>query len=372
MPLISLLDMAYKTVFKPILFRCDAEITHKVTLRLLSVIPPWLHPHDAPSMTIRLWGLSFQSPVGLAAGMDKNALAGGAWEALGFGFAEFGTVTLLPQKGNAKPRIFRYSESKAIVNRQGFPSDGADAVAARIRRQQERGLTIPLGVNIGPNQDTPDERIPAEFAELAARFSKLASFIVVNVSSPNTANLRSWQTPERLSEIYGAISDRLRSCERHPPVLFKIAPDLSDSAVDEISDISLRLGVGGVVVSNTTTSRSDVGPSVDEQGGLSGAPLKLRARSLISRIYSRTSGTLPIIGVGGIFTAEDAYEHIKAGASLVELFTGMTYEGPGLPTRIKRELALLLERDGFSSVSEAVGTGTEKAENSLAPVSCVA
>jgi dihydroorotate dehydrogenase len=372
MPLISLLDIAYKSAFKPILFRCDAELTHKATLRLLSVIPPRIHPHDAPSMTVKLWGVSFPNPVGLAAGMDKNALAGGAWEALGFGFAEFGTVTLLPQEGNAKPRIFRYSESKAIVNRQGFPSHGADAVAARIRRQRKRGLKIPLGVNIGPNQDTPPERIPAEFAELAARFSELASFIVVNVSSPNTTNLRSWQTPERLSEIYEAISDRLRSCAHQPPVLFKIAPDLSDSAVDEISDISMRLGVGGMVVCNTTTSRSEVGPTVDEQGGLSGAPLQKRARELISRVYSRTHGNLPIIGVGGIFNGEDAYAHIKAGASLVEIFTGLTYEGPGLPSRIKKELAVLLKRDGFSSISEAVGSDNEHAKSSLSPISRVA
>lgn len=372
MLLISLLDIAYKRILKPILFRCDAEFTHEVALKLLAVIPPWFHPQNAPIVASKLGKLSFPNPVGLAAGMDKDALAGGGWEALSFGFAEFGTVTLLPQSGNAKPRIFRYEEPKAIVNRQGFPSDGADVVAERIRRQQKQGLTIPLGINIGPNQETPPERIPAEFAELAARFSALATFIVVNVSSPNTADLRSWQTPEKLSEIYRAISEKLRSCERQPPVLFKIAPDLSASDVDEISDISLSLGVGGIVVCNTTTSRSDVDAAVSEKGGLSGQPLRLRARSLINRVYNRTGGTLPIIGVGGIFSAEDAYEHIKAGASLVEIFTGLTYEGPGLPSRIKKELAELLKRDGFSSISEAVGSGTEHAESSLTRISRVA
>jgi dihydroorotate dehydrogenase len=372
MPLISLFDIPYKTILRPILFRFDAESTHRVTVRLLGAIPPWFHPFDSPNLETKLWGVSFPNPVGVAAGMDKNGVAGGAWQALGFGFTEFGTVTLRPQKGNPPPRIFRDRKSKAIVNRQGFPSDGADAVEARIRRQQKRGLTIPLGVNIGPNQDTPPHLIPAEFAELAARFADLASFIVVNVSSPNTVNLRSWQSPERLSEIYSAISDRLDRGRFHPPVLFKIAPDLSSSAVDQISDVSLKLGVSGVVVCNTTTSRSGLDSALDEQGGVSGEPLKLRARSLISRVFNRTEGRLPIIGVGGIFSAEDAYAHIKAGASLVEIFTGMTYEGPGLPSRIKKDLALWVKRDGFASISQAVGSAAVTAESEMGPVSRVA
>ena len=299
--------------------------------------------------------MEFSNPIGLAAGMDKDAIAIGAWQSLGFGFAELGTITPRPQPGNPKPRVFRLPAHHALINRLGFPSEGMEAVAPRLEKARRTGGTrIRIALNFGPNKDTPVEQVAADYAELMARLAPLADFIVINVSSPNTPGLRNWQSPERMREIFAAM-EQVPTTARRPPILLKVAPDLDDATLDAICDTALALHLDGMVVCNTTLKRDEVGVSSTEAGGLSGHPLRDLARDRIASVYRRTQGKLPIIGVGGIMNADDALGHIKAGASLVELYTGLIYEGPGLIASMKKALANLLRREGFRSISEAVG-----------------
>jgi dihydroorotate dehydrogenase len=350
-------DLFYNRIARPVLFQCDAETAHRMTLALLAAWPVAAELDDPPELRVRLWDLEFSNPVGLAAGMDKDAVAAPAWQTLGFGFAELGTVTPRPQPGNPRPRIFRVSEHRALVNRLGFPSDGMETVARRVERIRRRGMQLRIGLNFGPNKDTPIERVAADYAALMARMGALADFVVINVSSPNTPGLRDWQSPERMREIFGALETVAARLSRRPPLLIKLAPDLDPHDLHGICDAALALGVAGIVATNTTLAREALGVATSYEGGLSGAPLRERARAIIRDVRRHTGARIPIIGVGGVASAEDAWEHIRAGASLVELYTGLIYEGPGVVAAVKAGLVRLLRREGISSISEAVGTG---------------
>ena len=348
----------YRGLLRPILFSLDAETAHHLALSILSMMPPLPVAEDPPELRSSLWGMEFSNPIGLAAGMDKDAIAIGAWQALGFGFAELGTITPRPQPGNPKPRVFRIPEHRALINRLGFPSEGMEVVTPRIERiknVRRAGTRIRIALNFGPNKDTPVEKVAADYASLMARMASLADFIVINVSSPNTPGLRNWQSPDKMREIFAAM-EQAPKLSRHVPMLLKVAPDIDDSMLDAISDTAMALRLDGMVVCNTTLKRNELGITSSEAGGLSGHPLRDLARERIAAVHRRTQGKLPIIGVGGIMNADDTLGHIKAGASLVELYTGLIYEGPGLIASMKKELANLLRREGFRSISDAVGT----------------
>jgi len=306
-----------------------------------------------PELAIKLWGTDFPNPIGLGAGLDQDGIAIRAWETLGFGFAELGTITPRPQTGNETPRLWRLPERRALINRLGFPSEGMEAVAPRIQRMRKAGISIRIGLNFGPNSNTPPEAVAADYTTLMERLGPLADFIVINVSSPNTPGLRNWQSPEKMSELFAAMLGDAGESPR--PVLVKISPDLERNELFRICESALEIGVDGIVACNTSVAREALGVSSPNPGGLSGRPLLIRARELIRDIHTHTRGKIPIIGVGGVGTAEDAWLHIRAGASIVELYTALIYEGPGVVEKIKTGLADLLRRNGFRSIGEAVG-----------------
>jgi dihydroorotate dehydrogenase len=353
MPAVNTFDAVYRKFLQRYLFRFDAEYAHRLALRMLSLMPPLPAPRERPELGIKLWGTDFRNPIGLAAGMDKDAVAVRGWETMGFGFAELGTITPRPQAGNDAPRVWRVPERRALINRLGFPSEGMIAVAPRIERMRKAGISIRLGLNFGPNSNTPPEEVATDYTVLMKGLGPLADFIVINVSSPNTPGLRNWQSPEKMSELFATMLGDAGESPR--PVLVKIAPDLERSELFRICETALELGVDGIVACNTSVAREALGVSSPHPGGLSGRPLTIRARELIRDIHTHTRGKIPIIGVGGVATAEDAWLHIRAGASLVELYTALIYEGPGVAERIKAGLAGLLRRNGFRSIGEAVG-----------------
>ncbi len=358
----------YTRLLRPLMFRLDPETAHRFTIAALSLTPPLRRardPHDPidpPELATNVFGLTFANPVGLAAGVDKDARAVRAWNTLGFGFAELGTVTPRPQPGNAPPRMWRLAEHRALVNRLGFPGEGMDAVAARLASIHKDPLALRLALNFGPNKDTPPERVADDYASLTRRLAPFADAIVVNLSSPNTPGLREWQAPERMRTIVEAVRAAMPAItsieERRLPLLVKIAPDLDSAQIGGVCATAIDLAIDGIVATNTTLKREELGLSGAFEGGLSGAPLLARSREVIAQVYRETNGRVPIIGVGGIFRAEDAYDHIRAGASLIEFYTGMIYRGPGLAREIKRGLVRLLAHDGFRSINEAVGVAT--------------
>lgn len=364
---------AYIRLIRPCLFRLDPETAHRLTIAALSLAPRWWPASDPPELGTTVFGITFANPVGLAAGVDKDARALAGWNALGFGFAELGTITPRPQPGNAPPRMWRLPANDALINRLGFPGEGMEAAAGRLRRARYGPGGVPgnralrVALNFGPNKDTPSERVAEDYGALTRRLSPFADFIVVNLSSPNTPGLRDWQAPERMRAIIKAVRAAIPADRRGPPILVKIAPDLEPAQLGAVCATALELtpegrggadGGVGIVATNTTVKRAEVGVSTAFEGGLSGAPLLARSREVIARVYRETHGRLPIIGVGGIASAQDAYGHIRAGASLVEFYTGMIYRGPGLARQIKRGLVRLLARDGFRSISEAVGSAS--------------
>lgn len=316
------------------------------------------------------FGLEFANPVGLAAGFDKNGTAALALAALGFGFIEVGSVTSGPQPGNPRPRLFRLPRDRALINRAGFNNCGATQLAENIKRHRPDCV---LGVNIGKSRSIAIESAIPDYLESFDAVYDIADYIAINVSSPNTPNLRELQRADRLAELLKALQERNHdlatrgSLQQGKPLLLKIAPDLSDSEIESIVDVATRSQIAGVIATNTTTSRAGLQTSRAEvdaygQGGLSGAPLRNRATEVISLIYRLTRGVLPIVGVGGVFTAEDAWDKICAGASLIQLYTGFIYEGPGVARRINDGLADILKREGFSSFDEAVGSGAGVSE----------
>ena len=352
----DLTDLFYRRLLRPILFRLEPELSHRLTIGLVARIPRVRPAIDPPELRTEAFGLYFSNPIGLAAGMDKDARAAIAWNAMGFGFAEMGTVTPRPQPGNDRPRMWRLPTHRALINRLGFPSAGVDMIAPRIERLRTRQLRLRIGINLGPNKDTAAERVAEDYAALMGRIAAIADFVVINVSSPNTPGLRAFQTPERVRTIVEAMRAAKSDAMRPTPILLKIAPDLEPMLIDEIGDAALALRLDGIVATNTTLRRAEVGVDSDLIGGLSGEPLKQLARATIAQLYERLRGRIKIVGVGGIATAEDAYDHIRAGANLVELYTGLIYQGPGVVRAIKVGLMRLLARDGFRSISEAVGS----------------
>ncbi len=317
---------------RPALFRFDPERAHAITLRALQMVgafPPlsalvrriYSVPDTKP---VDLFGLRFPNQLGLAAGYDKDGLAWRGLACLGFGHIEIGTVTPKPQAGNPKPRLFRLVEEKALINRLGFPSRGAEFVAKRLLIQRTRGLMI--GVNLGINKDTPVDRAAKDYQLLVKKFNSLADYLVINVSSPNTPGLRQLQGAQVLDELLKALSTI-----REKPLLVKLAPDLTDQQLDQALDVIIDNGINGVIAANTTLSRPKLASHLaSEPGGLSGGPLSVLARKMVGYIYTHTEGKLPIVAVGGIMSRQDAEVAINAGASLVQIFTGMIYRGPSL------------------------------------------
>ena len=361
--------MIYRRVARPLLFAQDAENAHEHTLDMLARIshlslPPGRDVFTHTRLRVEVAGLSFPNPVGLAAGCDKNARAVPTWPRFGFGFVEVGTVTAQPQAGNPKPRVFRAARHEALVNRLGFNSEGSEAVARRLALlRRERELPVPLGVNIGKTKVvTGDEAVLEDYRASFRRLSRHADFVVVNVSSPNTPGLRQWQEKDKLGALLGALMDESRSLAQKRavsplPVFVKISPDMADGDMADVVEVVLEKQLAGIIATNTTIAREGAVSGVEANGGLSGKPLRPRATEVIRFLYRCAEGKLPLIGVGGIFSAEDAYERLRAGASLIQLYTGLVYEGPFLPKRINQGLLKLMERDGVKHISELVGTG---------------
>lgn len=337
---------------RPALFLLDGEDAHRLTIAGLRLMPASAPPRPDPVLAMRVAGLDFPTPVGLAPGFDKNAEAPHAMFGFGFGFVEIGTVTPLPQAGNPRPRLFRLAEDKAVINRMGFNNDGADAVVARLREGQARAGII--GVNIGANKDSAD-RI-ADYAVMTRTMAPLARYLTVNISSPNTPGLRALQDPGALAALLDAVTEA--RADHGCPVFLKLAPDLEAADIDDITRIAIDKRLDALIVSNTTISRPALrSKHAGEAGGLSGAPLRDLAQQRLKDFRQASGGAIPLIGVGGIASAEDAYARIRAGASLVQLYSALVYEGPGLASRINRGLKTLLQRDGFATLSEAVGAG---------------
>ena len=311
--------MIYR-LLRELLFRMDAEDAHEFTVRQIErlqhipLVLNWVAGRRSPVAATTLFGLSFPSPIGIAAGFDKNAVMMPFLAAIGFGFIEVGTVTLRPQPGNPRPRLFRLKEQRALINRMGFNNDGADAVAARLR---DWTRTVPLLVNIGKNRDVPLDGAPEAYAECHRRVAPYADICVLNLSSPNTPSLRELQRPEHLMAIVNAVG-------RSKPLLVKIAPDVDDALLGEICDVAKK-NVDGLICTNTTAT---------PDGGLSGKPLMVKSTDVLRRVRQLVGPNYPLIGVGGVFTADDARAKFAAGANLVQLYTSFIYEGPALPRRL--------------------------------------
>ena len=362
--------MLYRSLLRPILFRLQPEAAHDLALHALQY---GLGSRHAASLAarryagarfsgLRRFGLDFHNPVGIAAGFDKNGVVAPQLASLGFGFVEVGTVTHLPQPGNPRPRLFRLTEDRALVNRLGFNNEGAALLAKRLARRRPDCV---LGVNIGKSRAVALESATEDYLASFRLVRPHADYVAVNVSSPNTPNLRELQRADRLYSLLGELQRLNREeSERdgRPPVplLVKIAPDLGPSELELMVDVALRARVSGIIATNTTTSRDGLRSSPETiaaagEGGLSGAPLRSRSTRMVASISRLTRGAITVIGVGGIFNAEDAWEKICAGASLVQLYTGLIYEGPGLAARMNAGLAELLERHGLKTLDEAVG-----------------
>jgi dihydroorotate dehydrogenase len=363
--------MLYRALIRPLLFAMPPETAHRVAfggLRAAMATPGVgalservLAPRD-PALEVRALGLTFPTPVGLAAGFDKDAVGVDALSRIGFGFVEVGTLTAHPQPGNPAPRMFRLPADRAIVNRMGFNNRGSADAAARLARPRR----VPVGVNIGKSKVTPEERAAEDYATSAERLARLADYLVVNVSSPNTPGLRDLQAVEKLRPILRAVREASeRASEEAPPLLVKIAPDLSDEDVDAVAELALELGLDGIVATNTTIRREGLASAPDAvracgAGGLSGAPLKTRALEVLRRLHRRACDRLVLLGVGGIESADDAWARVLAGASLVQLYTGFIYGGPLSPRDVALGLAERARAAGYARVQDAVGAGARE------------
>lgn len=364
----------YRRGIRPILFRQDAERAHNDALKFLSsasrsqfICGLLDKMYGAPELPVEVFGLKFLNPIGLAAGMDKHAAAVPVWEKLGFGFSELGGVTWHEQPGNPPPRMFRAVADEAIVNRMGFNNSGAEAVAEKLAEWKELGRwpKHPVGINLGKSKVTPLEKAAEDYANSFKALRGLADFFVVNVSSPNTPNLRQLQDKAALDEILAAIQEQNGSqkseVRTQKPILVKVAPDLSFDALDEILELVGPRNIAGIVATNTTISRPQTDDAAaqkvySETGGLSGKPLCARSTEIIRHLHKQTKGKLPIIGVGGIFDADDAWEKITAGASLLQIYTSLVYEGPGITKKIVAGLIERMEIAGMKNLREAVGS----------------
>ena len=364
------MSLLWEKILRPLAFGMDAERAHELGLKALErgLASPFYNDDIDPILSCERFGLRFKSPLGVAAGFDKNGIVVEPLARLGFGFVEIGTVTAKAQPGNPKPRLFRLPDDNALINRLGFNNDGAGTVAERLSKA---GHGCIVGVNIGRNKEVQNDAAIDNYVEALDAVWSVADYIAVNVSSPNTPGLRDLQQGEKLDDLLAALRDRNReltiSHELPPkagpqrackPLLVKIAPDLDERGIEFVVKSAIRHELAGIIAVNTTISRSGLDTNCTEfgDGGLSGRPLRERSTEVIRTIYKLTDGKLPIIGVGGVFTAADAFEKIAAGASLVQAYTGFVYGGPRFPAEINRGLARLLRERGFASVDEAVGT----------------
>ena len=342
--------MSFRMI-RPLLFALDPETAHGLAIRTLKWLPHGEGARPGGPLATEVAGLSFPNPLGLAAGFDKDGEVPDAVLGVGFGFVEVGSITPLPQRGNPRPRLFRLGEDLGVINRMGFNNAGGAAAATRLAARQGRGGLI--GVNIGANRDSPD-RI-ADYAHVAKLMAPFASYLAVNVSSPNTPGLRALQDETALGALLDAVLEaRGRT---GPPIFLKLAPDLDTAEVDAISRIALDRALGALIIGNTTLARPPLrSRHAGEAGGLSGEPLRGLALQRLRDFRKATGGAIPLVGTGGVSSAADAWERIRAGASLVQLYTAMVYQGPGIARRIARELEALMRRDGFASIAEAVGS----------------
>ena len=346
----------YTSILKPLLFLLDAESAHHLAILALK----WgIYPHSSnrpdPVLKSKLWGLEFPTPIGMAAGFDKNAEVFEALLNLGFGFVETGSVTPLAQPGNDKPRMFRLSEDRGVINRLGFNNNGLAPYTQKLKKWKGRGNSGIVGANIGKNK-TSEDRI-ADFVTGISSLAEYASYLVVNVSSPNTPGLRDLQARDNLLELLGAVMQARSECAKQPPLLVKMAPDLSDEDKSDIAEVALETNIDGIIVTNTTTDRppSLLSNNKVETGGLSGEPLFEMSTQVLHDMYRMTNGNVPLIGVGGVSNGEQAYAKIKAGASLIQLYSAMIYRGPAIAAVIATELADLLKQDGYTNFSDAIG-----------------
>ncbi len=341
---------------RPLIFKVDAERAHHATIGLLARMPDARVALTGPRLATRVAGIDFPNPVGLAAGFDKDARAAHAMARLGFGFAEVGTLTPQPQPGNPRPRLFRLTEDEAVINRLGFNNGGQAAAAVRLRSLRAAGCLIPVGINIGANKaNAAGDAAIADYVAGVEAMAGFADYLTVNISSPNTPGLRALQDKGALDALLGAVM--AARGDSGPPVFLKVAPDLAPTDIDDIVALAHTHALGALIVSNTTISRPPLESKLaNEAGGLSGTPLRDLALQRLKDFRSAGSGEVALIGVGGIASAADAYARIRAGATLVQLYSAMVYHGPGLAARIARDLAALLERDGFGSVADAVGS----------------
>jgi len=340
-------------LLRPLAFALDAETAHRATIAALKWVPPHRPPDFPASLRTRVAGIDFPTPVGLAAGFDKDAEVPEQMLALGFGFVEVGTVTPRPQSGNDRPRLFRLSEDQAAINRLGFNNHGQPAAFRRlIECGPSRGV---VGVNIGANKDSADR--VADYVSGVRAMSRVARYLTINISSPNTPGLRQLQDEGALRALLSAVQEARDP--NGPSIFLKVAPDLGAGEPDQIVRVAIQHGIDAIIVANTTVSRPPLkSRHAGEQGGLSGAPLKPLALTALRTFRAASGGEMPLIGVGGIATADDAWERIRAGASLVQLYTAMVYDGPGIARKIARGLAERLKREGFANVAQAVGSET--------------
>ena len=366
--------MVYRSLVRPLLFRLPPETAHELALHSLSLLRPKLindfvarrySPRYSAGSSIRIhrFGISFPNAVGLAAGFDKNGVALPALAALGFGFIEAGTVTYHAQPGNPRPRLFRLPKDRALINRAGFNNDGAAAFAKRVQQQRPECV---LGVSIGKSKITPLEQANEDYLSSFELVYGVADYVAVNVSSPNTPQLRELQQSEQLSSLLTALQEfngalqQVHERSRPMPLLVKLSPDLTREQLETVVDVLVRLRVDGIIATNTTISRDDLRTEQRRvaacgEGGLSGGPLQERSTRMVADLFRLTKGKIPIVGVGGIFTAQDAWEKIAAGASLVQLYTGFIYRGPGIVREINEGLEKILRREGFANLDDAVG-----------------
>jgi dihydroorotate dehydrogenase len=362
-------SLIYSSILKPVFFKMDPEKAHHVVIDglatggkvpgLTSVMHAMYGVNSSPELSSEQFGLHFPHPIGLAAGLDKNGKAADGFSSIGFGFMEVGTVTPKAQAGNEQPRLFRLPPDEALINRMGFNNDGTAAMAQKLAGRKVK--RIPLAVNIGKNKVTPNELAHEDYRACIRDLYTYGDFFVVNISSPNTPDLRDLQHGEELKNLLGAVRQEIsvqaaKSNKQEKPVLVKIAPDMTDEQLELTVASIMESGVSGIIATNTTLSRTGLGHSnKSEAGGLSGKPLKDRSTEVIRAVYRQTGGKLPIIGSGGIFTAQDAYDKIRAGASLVEVYTALIYKGPGLLRELTGGLKECLRRDGYRNITEAVG-----------------
>ncbi len=343
------------SVLRPFLFKLDPETTHDLAIKSLkfNYLPrKMFEVEDEQILNIELLGKNFPNPIGLAAGFDKSGEVYNSLLKFGFGFIEIGTVTPLKQFGNPKPRIFRLEDDSALINRLGFNNDGIEIIKNRIKSEKKKGV---VGINIGPNKNTKDQK--NDFCLGLKNFFDIADYITVNISSPNTEGLRDFHDQEKLEDLLLALNKIKSKNKINIPLLLKISPDIKDNQISEIADTAIINDISGIILTNTTNSNKDklISDFKKEEGGLSGEPLQQISTNMIKKFYKQLNGKIPIIGVGGVNSGKSAYEKIIAGASLLQLYTGLVYKGPSIVKNIKKELIQILKVEGLNNIKDAIG-----------------